>query len=85
MYKISYKDTCVCAYSDMSNSLKLHGLCQAPLSMEFSRQKYWTGLPFPTPGDLPDPGIKSESPTLVGSFFTTAGPEKPKNILYRRT
>ena len=37
---------------------------QAPLSMEFSRQEYWSGLPFPPPGDLPDPGIKPKSPTL---------------------
>ena len=36
--------------------------CQAPLSMGFPRQEYWTGLPFPSPGDLPDPGIKSASP-----------------------
>ena len=36
--------------------------CQAPLSMGFSRQEYWSGLPFPAPGDLPDPGIKFESP-----------------------
>ena len=35
---------------------------QAPLSMGFSRQEYWSGLPFPSPGELPDPGIKSESP-----------------------
>ena len=35
--------------------------CQAPLSKEFSRQEYWSGLPFPTPGDLPDPGIESAS------------------------
>ena len=35
---------------------------QAPLSMGFSRQEYWSGLPFPAPGDLPDPGIKFESP-----------------------
>ena len=35
---------------------------QDPLSMEFSRQEYWSGLPFPSPGDLPDPGIKSTSP-----------------------
>ena len=35
---------------------------QAPLSMGFSRQEYWSGLPFPSPGDLPDPGIKSASP-----------------------
>ena len=37
---------------------------QAPQSMEFSRQEYWSGLPFPSPGDLPDPGIKPGSPTL---------------------
>ena len=47
---------------------------QAPLSMGFSRQEYWSGLPFPTPGDLPDPGIKPaslRSPALAGRFFTT--------------
>ena len=44
---------------------------QAPLSMGFSRQEYWSGLPFPSPGDLPDPGIKSLSPVLAGGFFTT--------------
>ena len=38
--------------------------CQAPLSMGFSRQEYWSGLPFPSPEDLPDPGIKHESPAL---------------------
>ena len=37
---------------------------QAPLSMEFSRQEYWSGLPFPSPGDLPDPGIEPGSPEL---------------------
>ena len=47
---------------------------QAPLPMEFSRQEYWSGLPFPLPGDLPDPGIEPESlafPALAGGFFTT--------------
>ena len=39
--------------------------CQAPLSMGFSRQGYWSGLPFPTPGDLADPGIKPTSPSLL--------------------
>ena len=39
--------------------------CQAPLSMEFSRQEYWSGLPFPSPGDLPDAGIKPASPALA--------------------
>ena len=38
--------------------------CQAPLSMELSRQAYWSGLPFPSPGDLPNPGIKPRSPAL---------------------
>ena len=38
--------------------------CQAPLSMGFSRQEYWSGRPFPSPGNLPDPGIEPRSPTL---------------------
>ena len=50
---------------------------QAPPSMEFSRQEYWSGLPFPSPGDLPDPGIKPTSPALTGGFFTTEPPGKP--------
>ena len=53
---------------------------QAPLSMEFSRQEYWSGLPFPTPGDLPDPRIEPASlmsPTLESRFFTTSSPGKP--------
>ena len=44
--------------------------CQVPLSMEFSRQEYRSGLPFPSPGNLPDPGIESGSPALAGNFFT---------------
>ena len=54
---------------------------EAPLSMEFSRQEYWSGLPFPSPGDLPDPGIEQvslASPALAGGFFTTVPPRKPK-------
>ena len=43
---------------------------QAPLSMGFSRQEYWSGLPFPPPGDFPDPGIEPVSPALAGGFFT---------------
>ena len=38
---------------------------QAPLSMEFSRQEYWSGLPFPSPGDAPNPGIEPRSPILL--------------------
>ena len=45
--------------------------CQAPLSIEFCRQEYWSGLPFPPPGDLPDPGIEPASPALAGGFFPT--------------
>ena len=45
---------------------------QAPLSMGFSRQEYWSGLPCPPPGDLPDPGIKLGSLALAGGFFTTS-------------
>ena len=62
---------------------------QAPLSVEFSRQEYWNGLPFPPPGDhLPYPGIEPSSPAspaLAGRFFTTAPPEQPlcnENILF---
>ena len=51
--------------------------CQVPLSMGSPRQEYWRGLPFPSPGDLPDPGIKPVSPALAGRFFTTEPPEKP--------
>ena len=53
--------------------------CQAPLSMEFSRQEYWSGLPCPTPGNLPDPGIEPRfliSSVLAGGLFTTEPPGK---------
>ena len=56
------------------------GAHQAPLSMEFSRQEYWSGLPFPTLKDLHDAEIKPMSlvsPALTGGFFTTVPPEKP--------
>ena len=50
---------------------------QAPLSMGFSRQEYWSGLPFPSPGDLPDPGIEPRSPTLQADALTSEPPGKP--------
>ena len=53
---------------------------QAPLSMEFSRQENWNGLPWPPPGDLLDPGIKPISfacPSLAGTFFITVPPGSP--------
>ena len=50
---------------------------QAPLSMGFPRQEYWSGLPLPSPGDLPDPGIEPVSPALAGRLFTAAPPGNP--------
>ena len=52
--------------------------CQAPLSMGLSREEYCSGLPFPSPGDLPNPWIKPMSPALAGRFFTTEPPGKLK-------
>ena len=54
---------------------------QAPLSVEFSRQEYWSGLPFPSPGDLPDPGIKPASPALQVDSLLLSHQESPC-ILY---
>ena len=50
---------------------------QAPLSIGFFREEYWSGLPCSPPRDLPNPGIEPESPALAGGFFTTAPPGKP--------
>ena len=69
---------CVC-YAELLSHVQLFTTpwtvaCQAPLSMEFSRQEYWSGLPFPFLGDLPDPRIKPVSfvfPALADGFFTT--------------
>ena len=52
---------------------------QAPPSMGFSRQEYWSGLPFPSPGDLPDPGIKPRSPTMQADALTSEPQGKPPN------
>ena len=60
--------------------------CSPPglLSVEFSRQEYWSGLPFPSLGDLPNPGIELRSPTSAGRFFTTEPPGKPPNSFQPR-
>ena len=55
--------------------------CQVPLSMGFSRQENWSGLPFPSPGDLSDPGMEPMSPALAGKFFTSESPGKPLVII----
>ena len=59
--------------------------CQSPLSMEFCRQEYWSGLPFPSPGDLPNPGTEPKSPALqVDSFCLShqGSPINPKLLIY---
>ena len=72
-----------------SNVVKVTRLCptlatpwtvahQVPLSMGFSRQEYWSGLPFPSPGDLPNPGIKPMSPALQADSLLTELQGKPK-------
>ena len=54
--------------------------CQAPLSMGFSRQEYWSGLPFPSPGDLPDPGLEPRSPTSQADSLLTELRGKPSQL-----
>ena len=54
---------------------------QAFLSMGFPREEYWSGLPFPSPEDLPDPGFEPKCPALTGGFFTTEPPGKPMLVL----
>ena len=56
--------------SDSCNSMDCIA-CQVPLSMGFSRQQYWSGLPFPSPGDLPDPGIEPRSAALQADSLPT--------------
>ena len=75
---------CVCVFSRlvMSDSLQFV-VRQAPLSMEFSRQEYWSGLPSSPPGDLPGPGIQPTSPVApasAGRFFTAEPPGMPSVI-----
>ena len=72
----------MCVYSVVPNfATPWTAAHQAPLSMGFSRQEYWSGLPFPSPVDLPDSGIEPASlvsSALAGQFFTTVPPGKPK-------
>ena len=62
---------CMLSHSVVSDSAILWTVAhQAPPSMEFSRREYWSGLSFPSPGDLPDPGVEPSSLALAGEFFT---------------
>ena len=54
------------------------------MSMGFSRQEYWSGLPFPSAGDLPGPGTEPVSPALAGGFLTTEPPGKPLDQFHGR-
>ena len=68
------------SHSVVSNSLRPKGMYvahQAPPSMESPSQEYWSGLPFPSPGDLPNLWTEPMSPALAGIFFTSQSPGKP--------
>ena len=66
------------SHSVMSDSVTLWTIaCQASLSIEFSRQEYWSGLPFPFLGDLPNPGIEPAFLALQADSFPSVPPEKP--------
>ena len=66
-----YKKSESVSRSVVSNSLQHRGACQAPLSMGLSRQEYWSRLPFPSPGDLPNPGFEPRSPALQADALTS--------------
>ena len=57
---------------------------QAPPSMEFSRQEYWSGLPFPSPGDLPDPGIEPKSPALQADALPSEPLGNPRERIWKK-
>ena len=70
--------TCCCLVAKLCPTLCNPMDCQAPLSMRFPRQDYRSGLLFPSPGDLPNPGIEPWSPALAGGLFSAEPPGKPK-------
>ena len=86
IYRLSIGISTVCVHAQLLGHVQLCVILrtvahQAPLSMTFSRQEYWSELLFPAPGDLPDPGIESKtpmSPALADGFFTTVPPGKPR-------
>ena len=73
---------CCCSVADSFETPRTVAR-QAALFMEFSRQDYKSGLPFPSPEDLPDPGIESVSPALAGGFFNTEPSGKPQQGITR--
>ena len=74
---ILYSKVCYCFVAKLCLTVILWTVaCQAPLSMRFPKQEYWSELPFPPPRDLPNPEIEPRSPVLAGRFFTTKPPGK---------
>ena len=95
IFILSGSHTCIITDTDMLEFMCMlvaqscQSLCdpwtvahQAPLSMEFSRQEYWSGLPIPSPRDLPHPGIKPGSPALLADSLPSEPPRKPHATLY---
>ena len=78
---------CVCVHAQSCLTLchPMNCGCQVPLSMEFSRQEKWSGLSFPSLGDLPHPGIEPESPALQADSLTTVSPGKWEETSVRAT
>ena len=69
---------------DLKVKVLVSQLCltrQSPLFMGLSKQEYWSGLPFPSPGDLPDPGIEPRSPELQVDTLLSESPGKPQYVL----
>ena len=80
MYAYTHTRVCVCA--QLSSHVQLFATpwtiaLQAPPPMGFSRLEYWSGLPFPSPGDLPNPGIEPRSPTLQADALPSEPAGKP--------
>ena len=77
---MTFGGMCVCVFVCVLSCVQLFAILQtvahqAPPSMGFSRQAYWSGVPFPPPGDLPDPGIEPASLALSGRFLPLVAPE----------
>ena len=77
VWKVSVTQSC----PTLCDPMDYKGTHQVPLSMGFSRQEYWSGLPFPSPGDLPDPGIEPISPTLQADSLPSEPPGSPNTSL----
>ena len=84
MFLIHSRSCCLVTKSPLTSCDPWTIAHHAPLSMGFPRQEYWSGLPFPSPEDLPNPGIKPPSPTLAGGLFSAA-PPMPQSLINNRT